>query len=329
MGASVSDRAEDGTSLVSEATVVYLPRCKCESQEGDVERINQFSFYELGRALKQLSSYVAPTSPQVCMYDLLTVRNSLKSLLEGKPIPIGFSRAATVALQGAIDQIVQSHFEEKNAAGETTFHFPVPEDPPIPEWRFNYFRHLLATFETIFEEEMREATTYFVPRRGIYWTPALVDAADETFPTDLRPHIPEKTRVDWRSAGRCLAFNLLSASGFHVARAVEGILESYYQLFSGKPDATLVSWAAYLKALEGFASQTPAPTEKTLAELRQMKDDYRNPVVHPRVVLSESDARMLYANGESLIIAMAQEIQSAAASGLQLALVPPAVLGTP
>jgi hypothetical protein len=75
--------------------------------------------------------------------------------------------------------------------------------------------------------------------------------------------------------------------------------------------------------LEGFASQTPAPTEKTLAEIRQMKDDYRNPVVHPRVVLTEADARMLYANGESLIIAMAQELQAAAATGVQLTLVPP------
>ena len=37
-----------------------------------------------------------------------------------------------------------------------------------------------------------------------------------------------------------------------------------------------------------------------------MKDDYRNPVMHPlRVTLTESDARMLFDNGESLIIAMA------------------------
>ena len=40
-----------------------------------------------------------------------------------------------------------------------------------------------------------------------------------------------------------------------------------------------------------------------------MKDDYRNPVAHPRVVLEEADARMLFANGESLIIAMAQDLQ--------------------
>ena len=36
-----------------------------------------------------------------------------------------------------------------------------------------------------------------------------------------------------------------------------------------------------------------------------MKDDYRNPIMHPRVVLTESDARMLFNNGEmSLTIAL-------------------------
>lgn len=51
-----------------------------------------------------------------------------------------------------------------------------------------------------------------------------------------------------------------------------------------------------------------------------MREDYRNPIVHPRVVLTESDARMLFANGESLIIAMAQELAEAA-KGVQTALV--------
>ena len=88
----------------------------------------------------------------------------------------------------------------------------------------------LEKFEIIFNAEMREATTYFVPRLGVFFTPALVDTADQSFPDEFYAFIPEKTRNDWKAAGRCLAFNLLSASGFHVARAVEGTIESYYQI---------------------------------------------------------------------------------------------------
>jgi hypothetical protein len=53
----------------------------------------------------------------------------------------------------------------------------------------------------------------------------------------------------------------------------------------------------------------PRPEEKTLVEFDQMRQDFRNPIVHTRVSLDEADARILFNNGESLIIAMASEIK--------------------
>lgn len=70
--------------------------------------------------------------------------------------------------------------------------------------------------------------------------------------------------------------------------------------------------------------ETAAPphlSEKTLVELRQMKDDYRNPLMHPRVVLTESDAKMLFNNGESVIIGMAQDLVAAKSAQPALTLV--------
>jgi hypothetical protein len=91
-------------------------------------------------------------------------------------------------------------------------------------------------------------------------------------------------------------------------------LESYYQTFTDQPGATKAGWHDYLKDLEALSEgTTPMPDPKTLAVIRQMKDDYRNPVVHPRVVLTEADARMLFNNGESAIIGMAQGLKDAAA----------------
>jgi hypothetical protein len=231
-------------------------------------------------------------------------------------MPIGVSRADAEQLKTALASLESAHFRVKNETGEMEFQFPLPDAPPIPEWRWNYIRSMLERFETVFSAEMREAATYYVPRRGIFFTPALVDTADEAFPKYLSPHIPEKTRQDWRAAGRCLAFNLLWASGFHVARAVEGAIELYYQVFSGKAGVTLNSWHDYAKELTKI-STTPAPSAKTLTEFSQMKDDYRNPIMHPRVSLTESDARMLFDNGESLIIGIAEEIRAARESGVQ------------
>jgi hypothetical protein len=106
----------------------------------------------------------------------------------------------------------------------------------------------------------------------------------------------------------------------------------YYQYFCSKqPTDTLKSWSEYLDALtkvqKGGAS--PSPSDKTLAGLKQMKDDYRNPIAHPRITLTEIDARMLFDNGESFILGMSQESREAQkAAQPTLALVLPAT-GTP
>jgi hypothetical protein len=241
----------------------------------------------------------------------------MQKLIKGDPIPLGVSLGKAQELLDRIDSLMDSRFRTKNEKGETVFRFPEDSDAPLNSWQVDWIKTSISEFETVFAEEMRETATYFVPRRGIYHTPALVDAADATFPVHLQPFIPKKAKDDWRAAGRCLAFNLLSASGFHVARAVEACLEAYYQLFSGKPGETLHGWKSYIDALGKIAdgSPTPCPLRKTLVELDQMREDYRNPIVHPRVVLSEGDARMLFANGESLIIAMAQELSEAAKGG--------------
>jgi hypothetical protein len=292
-------------------------------KEADVERINQFSFYQLGSALRSMATYAGETSPHTVVWDLWRAQRQIDELIDGKPIPLGVCRTAAKSLKEAMDYTDESHFREKDEKGNMKVFVPASDAPKIPPWEFVAIKDALTKFETVFSAEMGEATTYFVPRRGIFYTPDLVDKADNSFPESIRGHIPDKARVDWRSAGRCLAFNLLSASGFHVARAVEGTLELYYQLFSGNSGATLKTWNDYHQALIKIAATkpTPAPAEKTLAEFVQMKDDYRNPIMHPRIMLTESDARMLFDNGESLIIAMAEEIKAIREkSGIQTAL---------
>jgi hypothetical protein len=285
-----------------------------------MERINSFSFYDFGKEL-QLLAQQTETSTGKVFFPVWQAQGSMQRLLKCHPIPLGVSKGKAQSLLDRIDSLMSSHFSVQNEKGETILRFPEDSDNPINSWTLDWIKTGISEFETVFAEEMRETATYFVPRRGIYHTPALVDAADQTFPDELQNFIPQKAKDDWKAAGRCLAFNLLSASGFHVARSVEATLESYYWLFTGKAGETLHGWYDYIKALRAIAETkpTPCPQDKTLAELDQMREDYRNPIVHPRVVLTEGDARMLFANGESLIIAMAQEL-SEAAKGVQTSL---------
>lgn len=223
---------------------------------------------------------------------------------------IGVSRPAAVAMKDAIDRLYNEFYFTKKDDNAPEFRIPSADAQPIPSWSWSSIKSCLTTFEAVFNAELSEATAYFVPSKGIYSTAALVDKADQCFPSDIASEIPEKARADWRSAGRCLAFNLLTASGFHVARAVEATMEAYYMFHSGKTE-TLIGWEAYCRALEALPRNAtdPAPSERTINEFRQMKDDFRNPIMHPRVSLNEGDAKILFNNGESLIILMASEIK--------------------
>jgi hypothetical protein len=311
----------------SQAGVVYLPFADAHrGSEADVERINSFSFYDIGKDFKAIEALEADEhAPSDLFFPIRVAITAVDSLLNGKPIPLGISRAKASDFRTHFGNFWDENFTQVDDQGKKTTRYPEPTATKISKWQLYWIKKALGEFETVFAEEMKEAATYYVPRRGIFWTPALVDTADEAFPEALRGHIPQKTKDDWKSAGRCLAFSLLSASGFHAARAVEGTLEAYYQLFSGQPGATLKNWYDYKEELDKIAARkpVPCPNPKTLAELDQMRTDYRNPIMHPRVVLDEADARMLFANGESLIIAMAQEICAAKQQGgVQLALAP-------
>ncbi|HVW72671.1 MAG TPA: hypothetical protein VHC39_03450 [Rhizomicrobium sp.] len=277
-----------------------------------MDRINPHDLYTLGQQLQKVRiTGDQDANNSTIFFDLFGAQNIIRQLIGGQPVPLGVSRGKAQELLNALTSLIDGIYYEKDEQGNKTFKYPSPGEKMIQSWNWDHLASSLDKFETVFAEEMRDNATYYVPRRGIFNTKALVDTADEAFPSGLHPFIPEKTREDWRAAGRCLAFNLLSASGFHVARAVEGTIESYYQKFCGQPaGSTLKGWHDYVQALEGarLNGSNPAPSDKTIAEIKQMKDDYRNPIAHPRLVLTEADARMLFANGESLIIGMAQEL---------------------
>lgn len=275
-----------------------------------MERINQHSFFVFGRTLQKLIR-TGEVRPELVLWDLYTAQQVLVDLLNGKPIPLGITRDAAEQLHSTIDNILNDFFKGKpNEKGKREWVFPTTESPLIPEWRWSGIVSSLDKFETIFAAEMAEATTYYIRPKGIYLTPALIDRADDSFPEELLEFIPDKTRADWRAAGRCLAFNVYTASGFHVVRAVEGMLEKYYQVLTGNPDKTLNGWHDYLTELKKPpVDGKPAAEEKTIAAIQRMKDDYRNPVAHPRVVLTDPDARLLFDMGESVIIGMAQGLK--------------------
>ncbi|MSO69455.1 MAG: hypothetical protein EXQ98_04135 [Alphaproteobacteria bacterium] len=162
----------------------------------------------------------------------------------------------------------------------------------------------LSVFEGAVKAELAVANAYFVTRKGGYDTLALVANAEMLFPTDLGQKIPTAI-LDLREAGKCLAFELPTAAGFHVLRATETVLRAYWgAVGNGKPHPRKKTMGDYLKRMQDEGGGNA----KARAALQQIKDLHRNPLMHPEETLTLDEAIGLFGIVQSAISAMLKDI---------------------
>jgi hypothetical protein len=159
-------------------------------------------------------------------------------------------------------------------------------------------------FEVVFSAEMSVANTYWVTNKAAYDTVELISRGETLFPIDLPSKVPE-AMYDVREAGKCLAFELSTAVGFHALRAVEAVLRRYWKAVSGgAAHPAQKNIGVYLKKME----KEKYGDAKVIAVLTQIKDLHRNPLMHPEDQLTIDDAIALIGIAQSAIVAMLKEL---------------------
>jgi hypothetical protein len=133
--------------------------------------------------------------------------------------------------------------------------------------------------------ELETLNAHFVTQKRGYDSMALIGYAEVIFPADLPSKVPDAV-PDIREAGKCIAFELPTAAGFHLHRANEAIMHRYYDVVSGdKPRPKNRNIGGYLAAMtEGkFGDQ------RLLTALKDLNDLHRNPLIHPDQSLESID----------------------------------------
>jgi hypothetical protein len=162
-------------------------------------------------------------------------------------------------------------------------------EQPLPTWTLT---GTTTVFENVLAAELRASATYLVSQKGAYSTPDLIDRAEILIPEKIRSEIPDRAIKDLREMGRCLAVNLPTAVGLHALRAVETVMEQYYAHVVGSPpNKKKRNWGIWIAKIEGSPKSDP----KTVAALKHLKDEYRNPLVHPEFHLSSEQAQIVVA----------------------------------
>jgi hypothetical protein len=168
-------------------------------------------------------------------------------------------------------------------------------------------------FETVLSAELQTLATYEASQKGIYSTPDLIERAEQVLPESVVPKINPRAIEEIRLAGRALAFDTATACGFHIMRATEVVLHDYYVAACNpkpKPKERLKNWGAYIGELNNVASKPAgADVKEVVAIIQQVKDQHRNLIMHPDVVLTPDEAFTLFEVAQSAIIAMAGRLK--------------------
>lgn len=270
-----------------------------------MDRADLYRVFELGGALRPLASINDDTTLARTFQVVVQARNALNELLGSAPqAKVDLCVAAARELQNAVNYIEIEYFRDQDGK------FSYPKDATtrkIDPWNVWSITRAIQNFEAVFQAEMQTAATYWVPKRGSYSTRDLVDAFERSFLPEHHDVIGQTAINEYRNAGRCFAFGLWTAAGYHSCRAVEAILRPYYRAFTGKEEKEGHTWHNLIEGLEK-TKEEPKPIDKTLFYLRQLKDNERNPLMHVRVVLDEQDADLLLSSAKIAIVQMAREL---------------------
>ena len=226
------------------------------------------------------------------MWALDSARSWLEWFLADKIIPITVCKADGRKLLNAINVVIPKDLM-KNP----------PADRNITWMEAYQIRDGLKTFETVLAAELQNSATYFVSKKSIYETADLIERAENVLPTNIRAHLTKEILFDIKEAGKCIAFNLPTAAGFHTMRAVEPVLVDWYKVVVGH-DPTTRNWGHYIEELKKANANADV-----LSVLDQIRGLHRNPLMHPEVVLEMDEAIDLFDVSKAAIRAMVVETQ--------------------
>lgn len=261
-----------------------------------MQRVNGHQFYDLAVKVHPLVDLGAEAKMKDVFFVLWAAREAILQILAQVPLPV-CAASANKIVQG-IDRLLPRKINE---AAES-----YSSDNPIGPGAYS-IQAGASEFETVLEAELQNLSIYLVSQKGTHSTPDLIERAEIMFSPAIRESLPPSAITDIRLAGRCLVLDNPTASVFHMLRALESVMAVYFECVTGKRIPTRMrNWGVYLKVLQKHPDHSP----RVVAFLDHIRDSYRNPILHPDVVVSEDDAESLLNVAGSAIRMLVLETKS-------------------
>lgn len=166
-------------------------------------------------------------------------------------------------------------------------------------------QNCIRRFETILDEEINAAPIFCLERIGNLSTDSLLNGASNGYAPNVLKILPPNYLAEIDEAGKCLAFERATASGYHILRAVELSIRRYLLLIPGfvMPPLNRQNWGEFIDLLNKNGASKPITDT-----LHNIKVNYRNPLMHPEDTLELRQAISLFCVCQGMIELLVDEI---------------------
>ncbi len=246
---------------------------------------NIYGLYELGRRLQELNDKLSSKySLGEIAINCEQVKQGLAYLLNDHVLPLRSSKeSATKLFQSICDMTTAGQLKQNWQEPLNSFYTqPIAQN--------------IANFQGALSEEVRQIPLFFVDAEGNLSTDKLLKGAHDGYPSHVKTILTQLCKDEIDEAGRCLVFERATASGFHILRSVEIVVKQYLAMIPGFTIPPLNrNWGEYIKLLSSNGADT-----KVTDHLQRIKDNYRNPLMHPEDTLELHEAASLFAVCQSM-----------------------------
>lgn len=275
-----------------------------------LKRVNIIEYLDLseklGRARQATTIREGGIKAGFVYFSIVALVSDLQSFIDDDN---GFntSKHAAKELLWELNQFIDHHIMDDSSPPQID---TKKLDGNLHSWEYSSISTRIDAFKNVLSAECKEVEIYVVGQISIYKTSSLVSAGSQRIPSELAHLVPAEALTEFDSAGRCLAFDLPTACGFHALRGVEIMILKYLSNF-GASNENLRTWNEYVQAVLSLINvkNGPVPSKKVAAMLDRMRELDRNPLMHPQDTLDTTTADMLFSLSVITIVEMARDLK--------------------
>ena len=169
----------------------------------------------------------------------------------------------------------------------------------------SWIREESTKLETVIFPESAIKKIYVLPNRR-FNSEYLLNSPQKLLKEGTFDKLHEIAKQDIVSACRCILFGEATAAAFHILRATESVLKSYYLIHKKQNRLVKPMWGPMLSELKAKTKNRPPDT--LLNSLDLIRTAYRNPTQHPEAIYEIDSAQDLFGVCLDVIGKMGREL---------------------